>query len=117
MVKGISADTALSELPEGSMVWVVARRDSDDVVMVPNAPTGEPILLMFLKREDASHLALLLSKEAPGLKDQPLDIVEIKFHYVLGKAIEQNQPIALLGPHDAMTFFREFAESLPEYYN
>src|ERR1700730_9160976 len=116
MVKGISAETALSELPEDATVWIVAHSDGESVVMVPNHPTGEPILLMFLRRKDAEHLALLLSKETPDLKNTPLDIVEIRFHDVLGRAIQDNQPIGLLGPHEAMKFFKDFDQWLSEFY-
>jgi hypothetical protein len=116
MVKGISAATALAELPKNATVWIVAQGDGSGVVMVPNNPTGEPLLLMFLKKEDATHLALLLSKEAPGLKRTRLDIVEIGFHDILERAMEENQLIGLLGPNEAMKFFKEFDQWLPNYY-
>jgi hypothetical protein len=117
MIQGLpSAETILSELPDDTKIWLVQPVDRDSIVIVPDAYVGEPVLWMFLKREDAEHFAFLLTKIAPAFANTELTVKDWLLHFVIERAIEDKQVAALITPEKSMQFFKEFEEFLPNYY-
>ena len=115
VIKAIPADVALSELPEDATVWVVAGSETE-VVLVPNPPDRQGVLMLFLKKADAEHLALLMRQVAPAFKDKELKVFEVRFRDIIERAIDENQPVALISPNEALEYFKTFDEWLADYY-
>lgn len=115
VVKAIPADVALSELSEDATVWIVAGSETE-VVLVPNPPDRQGVLMLFLKKADAEHLALLMRQVAPAFKDKELKVFEVGFRDVIERAIDENQPVALISPNEALEYFKTFDEWLADYH-
>lgn len=96
-------------------MWVVAGSETE-VVLVPNAPDGQGVLMLFLKKGDAEHLAFLMRKVVPDFKDNELRVFEIGFRDVIERAINDNQPVALISPNEALEYFKTFDEWIADYY-
>jgi hypothetical protein len=119
MIKGlVSADTIFNELPEDTHVWVVYSPVEEAVVIVPDKTSDKGILWLFLKEEDAEHMAVLLMDRIPVLKDGALIAQKRHVRTLLGECFEAEpkQPVALVGPTKALEFFNRYKDLLPSYY-
>ena len=115
----ITAETAVSELPPDTRVWIVCDPAAPDTVVTFNVPNSEKkVTWIFLKREDAEHFKFLLNQSSPQHKDSDLLVEGPLLQDIFQVAIKGKHHLALIPPNTALEFFKENgAEFLWHYYN
>jgi hypothetical protein len=118
MIKGLlSAEVVARELPDDARVLIVNKKGTEATVAIPDKISGQGVVLVFMKQEDAEHYARLLQAETPAFKDTEFDISSVPLHDVINRAIEDQQMIGVVTPNSAMEFFKEYKDLLASYYN
>jgi hypothetical protein len=113
----ITAETALSELPLDTRVWIVCDPAAPGTVVTFNVPNSEKkVTWIFLKREDADHFKFLLNQSSPQHKDSDLVVEGPRLQDIFQGATEGQRRLALIPPNTAKKFFEDFAEEFLWHY-
>jgi len=116
-MKGLPAGTIISDLPEGTRVWIVCSIERRSIVLTPDNVTGDPVLITLLKREDAEHYARILQEHAPAFQDKTLGILDVDLEKLVDELTKDKIHFLILSPNEAMKFFQEYGDLLPDYFN
>lgn len=116
MVKVIRPEAVATDLAPDSPVWfLVVKGDERNHVLTPDLDMGD-VLWLFLKKEDAEHYAHLVMELAPSYQGKELIAVQDVLEDVKENAIHHKQLWGLIGPNEAMTYFKEYGEFLADYF-
>lgn len=114
MIQGISIDEIKNLAPD-SPAWIAINEANDNEIGIGDKDANKPVIMIFIKVEDARHYARLLRKHSS--KNTLVDIREIQLHpYIEAVANNGKMNVVVIGPDRAMEFFKTFEDSLYEYY-
>lgn len=112
MIQGLSV-ADLESLPKDSTGWVAVNENTRAKIGISDQGSDKPVLLIFLKMQDARHYSRLLREY--GRSKSRLDIEQVVLLECLSEVKEKGQMYAsMIGPDEAMKFFRDHKDSLWE---
>ncbi|HKQ04142.1 MAG TPA: hypothetical protein VJ464_03350 [Blastocatellia bacterium] len=112
----ITADTALNELPDDTTIWIVYSEERNQLVIVPDQKYKTGTLWLFLKRQDAEHMAYLLMNHIPIMNGITLTVQERNLKETIDLFSADQQWMAIISPNKALEFFSRFKEYMAHYY-
>lgn len=113
MQKGLSAEVIYSEFPEDTEVWAISigerREGTNSLLVVPDQRDMQPVVQLFMKREDAEQYATLISEKSRHLKGKNLIAVPVNLHEIIRmlSSEEPPHPVTLNTPNGMYQFFQE----------
>src|SRR5215470_6512063 len=114
MIQGLSV-TDLEGLPKDSTGWVAVNENTRAKIGISDEGSDKPVMLIFLKMQDARHYSRLLREYGPS--NRMVDIEQVTILDCLSEVKEKGQMYAaVIGPNEAMKFFRDHKDSLGEYF-
>lgn len=114
MIQGLSV-AYLAGLPKDSTGWVAINENTKNKIGIGDKDTDKPVILIFLKMQDARHYARLFREY--GAIDKMVDIEQVTLLDCLSEIEEKGQMYAaIIGPNEAMKFFKDHKDSLWEYF-